>query len=92
MNNSEIIWTLIGIIFSTYFIVSFVFNKLGIQNLHKALISANGLRLLNLKHLLGIVLFGVFSYIMMPEFRVLIETIEIAKLVVLIAFFLISLI
>jgi membrane protease YdiL (CAAX protease family) len=89
MNNSEIIWTLIGIIFSTYFIVSFVFNKLGIQNLHKALISANGLRLLNLKHLLGIVLFGVFSYIMMPEFRVLIETIEIAKLVVLIAFFLI---
>ena len=86
MNNSEIVWTLIGIIFSTYFIVTLVFNKLGIHNLQKALMAPNGLRLLNLKHLLGIVLFGLLSYIVIPEFRFLIETIEIPKLHVLILF------
>lgn len=46
----------------------------------------NGLRLLNLKHLLGIVLFGLLSYVVIPEFRFLIETIEIPKLHVLILF------
>lgn len=89
MNGSNIIWTLLGIIFSTYFIVSLVYKKLGINNLQKALLVCNGLRLLNLKHLLGIVLFGIIPYIMMPEFRFLIETLEIPKLYVLIPFFLV---
>jgi membrane protease YdiL (CAAX protease family) len=57
--------------------------------LQKALLVTNGLRLLNLKHTLGIVLFGIFPYIILPEFRTLIETIEIPKLYILIPFFLV---
>ena len=89
MNNSVIIWAFIGIVFPTYFIVSFVYKKLGIQNLEKALFVVNGLRLLNLKHFFGIVLFGILSYIMIPEFRYLIEPVEIPKLHVLVPFLLV---
>ena len=85
MTNSEtIIWVLIGISFSTYFIISMVYYKLGINNLQKALITTNGLRLLNLKHFLGIVFFGVLFYITIPELRDLLDTFEIPRLYVLI--------
>lgn len=86
MNHLIITWTLIGVSFMTYFIVSLVYKKLGINNLQTALLSANGLRLLNLKHLLGIVLFGILSYISIPELQYLVNTIEILRLHVLIPF------
>lgn len=86
VKNSISTWVLIGIIFSTYFIVCFVYKKLGIHNLQKALGVTNGLPFLNLKHFFGIVLFGILSYAMMPEFRYLIEQVEIPKLYVLIPF------
>lgn len=89
MNNSVIIWTFIGVVFSAYFIVSLVYKKLGIRNLQKAIFVTNGLRLLNLKHFFGIVLFGILSYIMIPEFRYLIEPVEIPKLYILIPFMLV---
>ena len=79
MNSSEFIWILIGTSFITYFIVSMVYKKLGIHNLKSALMVNNGLRLLNLKHILGIFLFGIVFYAILPEFRFLIQDVEIPK-------------
>jgi membrane protease YdiL (CAAX protease family) len=89
MNSSIIIWVLISISFVTYFIVSMVYKKLGIHNLQSALLATNGLRLLNLKHVLGIILFGIIYYTIFPEFKFLVEVIEIPRLYVLLPFFVI---
>ncbi|WP_242202284.1 CPBP family intramembrane glutamic endopeptidase [Aestuariivivens insulae] len=70
----------------TYFVVSMVYKKLGVYNLHSALLTTNGLRLLNLKHVLGIVLFGVLSYMMIPELQYLVTVIEVPKIHVLLLF------
>jgi len=88
MNASMIIWVLISTSFITYFIVSMVYKKLGIQNLQSALLVNNGLRLLNLKHGLGIILFGIVFYTILPELRGLIIRIEIPRLHILLMFFL----
>ena len=88
MNASMIIWVLISTSFIAYFIVSMVYKKLGIQNLQSALLVNNGLRLLNLKHGLGIILFGIVFYTILPELRGLIIRIEIPRLHILLMFFL----
>jgi len=80
MNSSIIIYILISTSFITYFIVSMVYKKLGVHNLQSALMVNNGLRLLNLKHGLGIILFGIVFYALLPEFRFLINSIEIPRL------------
>ena len=87
MNSSLIIWILISTSFITYFIVSMVYKKLGIHNLQSALMVNNGLRLLNLKHGLGIILFGIVFYTILPELRYLIHIIEIPRLFLLLLFF-----
>lgn len=48
--------------------------------MQSALMANNGLRLLNLKHGLGIILFGIIFYALLPEFRFLINNIEIPRL------------
>jgi len=65
-----------------------VYKKLGIQNLQSALLLSNGLRLLNLKHVLGIILFGIVFYAILPEFRFLINNLEIPRLQLLLLIFL----
>lgn len=87
MNSSLIIWILISTSFITYFIVSMVYKKLGIHNLQSALMVNNGLRLLNLKHGLGIILFGIVFYTILPDLRYLIQIIEIPRLFLLLLFF-----
>ncbi|MFL1013029.1 CPBP family intramembrane glutamic endopeptidase [Flavisericum labens] len=87
MSNSAYIWTFIGACFTLYFIASSVYKKIGISNLYTALLSANGLRMLNLKHLLGIVLFGILAFIQTPELNYLISSIEIPRLHILLLFF-----
>lgn len=87
MQSSVNLYILIIICFTTYFIVSWIYKKLGIGNLQKGLLVTNGLRLLNLKHLLGIVLFGVYFYIVKLDLRFLVDTIEIPRLPILILFF-----
>ena len=79
MNASTIIWILINLSFVSYFIVSMVYKKLGVHNLQSALLLSNGLRLLNLKHGLGIILFGIIFYTILPDLRFLIQVIEIPK-------------
>ncbi|WP_136480044.1 CPBP family intramembrane glutamic endopeptidase [Cognatitamlana onchidii] len=89
MIATDAIWIIITLSFLTYFLVSWVYKGLGIPNLQQALLVRNGLQLLNLKHSLGIALFGVLFYVIIPELRVLIETIEIPRLYVLIPFIII---
>ncbi|MFG6686295.1 CPBP family intramembrane glutamic endopeptidase [Mariniflexile sp. HNIBRBA6329] len=86
MNTSVIIWVLISVSFTTYFIVSMIYKKLGVNNLQTALVASNGLRLLNLKHLLGIVLFGILFYTIIPDLRFLVDSITIPRLYVLLLF------
>lgn len=86
MNASAFIWILISTSFLTYFIVNMVYKKLGIHNLQAALMANNGLRLLNLKHILGIFLFGIVFYAVLPDFRYLIYNVEIPRPFLLIVF------
>lgn len=89
MNSSFITWILIAVSFTSYFIVSMVYKKLGVNNLQSALLVTNGLRLLNLKHVLGIILFGIIFYTIFPELRFLIVVIEVPRLHLLLPFFVI---
>lgn len=87
MKATIMISLLIAISFSTYFLMSLVYKKLNVKNLEQALLTANGLRLLNLKHFVGIVLFGILFYVLTPEWKYLIVTLEIPRLPVLVLFF-----
>jgi len=86
MNASIIIWMLIAISFTIYLVVSLVYKRLEINNLENALMTTNGLGLLNLKHILGIILFGIGFYHFSPELRYLVEYIEIPRLKILFPF------
>lgn len=89
MNTSVITWMLIVVSFTIYLVVSMVYKRLGINNLEKALMTTNGLGLLNLKHLLGILLFGIVFYLFLPGLRYLVEYIEIPRLKILLPFIII---
>lgn len=89
MNISTVIWLLIGVSFSTYFILSLVYKKLGIHNLSRAVVTDHGLQLLNLKHLIGILLFGILFYFITPDLRYLIHDIEFPEFQVLLPFLLV---
>jgi membrane protease YdiL (CAAX protease family) len=89
MNYSTTIWILVGVSFSTYFILSLVYKKLGIHNLNGAVARVHGLTLLNLKHLIGIVLFGFLFYFIVPDLRYLIYNIEFPRLQILLPFLLV---
>ena len=58
----------ITIIFVTYFIISYLFKQLGVHNIEKALFKKNGLLFLNLRHCLGILLFGLLFLSYKPDF------------------------
>ncbi|WP_223551157.1 CPBP family intramembrane glutamic endopeptidase [Aestuariivivens sp. NBU2969] len=79
-------WVLIVICFVTYFVISMVYKRLAVHNLKSALTTTNGLRFLNLKHLLGIVLFGMLSYTMIPELNYLVDTIQVPRIPLLLIF------
>ena len=66
------IWYLIINSFAVYFIICYVFKKLKIQNIEGALLTKGGLQLINLKHVTGILLFGVLFFLAIPESRFLI--------------------
>ena len=80
---------LLVIVFITYFIMSYLFKLLNINNLEKALFKRNSLIYLNLKHLIGILLFGILSYLLMPEYQNLLTTITYPNLFFLILSFII---
>jgi len=80
MINLTQIYYLIAASFIIYFIISYAYKVLKIQNVEGALITKGGLLLINLKHLLGILLFGLIFYLITPEYRFLINSFEIPKL------------
>ncbi|GAA4281332.1 CPBP family intramembrane glutamic endopeptidase [Gaetbulibacter aestuarii] len=80
MSVSTTLWVLIATVFSTFFAISWIYKNLGITNLEKALKLRNGLVFLNMKHALGIMIFGVFFYLSLPQLQHTVNTIEIAPL------------
>lgn len=71
---------LLVIVFITYFIMSYLFKLLNINNLEKAFFKRNSLIYLNLRHLIGILLFGILSYLLIPEYQNLLTTITYSNL------------
>lgn len=80
MINLTQIYYLIAASFIIYFIISYAYKILKIQNVEEALLTSRGLLLINLKHILGILLFGLIFYLITPEYRFLINSFEIPKL------------
>ena len=58
----------ITIIFVTYFIISYLFKQLANHNIEKALFKKNGLLYLNLRHCIGVLLFGLLFLSYKPDF------------------------
>jgi len=71
---------LIAASFIVYFIISYAYKILKIQNIEAALKTKGGLLLINLKHILGILLFGLVFYFIIPEYRFLISSFKIPEL------------
>lgn len=80
MINLTQIYYLIAASFIIYFIISYAYKILKIQNVEEALLTRRGLSLINLKHILGILLFGLIFYLITPEYRFLINSFEIPNL------------
>ena len=62
--------------FIVYFIISYAYKILKIRNIEEALLISPGLLLINLKHTIGIVVFGLLFFLIAPEFRYLITTFQ----------------
>ena len=92
MFNIDNKWLLITASFTLYFLVIYSFKRIGSHNLKHALGRHNGTALLNLKHSIGILLFGVLFFYQTPEYLYLITEVEIPRLpalaLILITFFL----
>ncbi len=86
MGKAVQIYYLIAACFTVYFIVSYAYRIFKIRNIEEALQTKNGLLLLNLKHCLGIILFGFLFYFIIPEYRFLIFFFEIPSLTTLLLF------
>lgn len=71
MVNNMNIFILISFSFIIYFIISYASKIFKVQNVASAVSSKKGLILLNVKHILGIILFGIIFYLFVPRFRFL---------------------
>ena len=60
---------IIASIFLIYFALSYKFYLLRLGNLEKTLMAKKPLALLNSRHLVGILLFGVLGYLIFPEYN-----------------------
>lgn len=81
MNTMLISWTFISICFFTYFIVSYVYKHLGILKIDQAILKPKGIQKLNLKHGIGLVVFGLANLLMFPEMKFLINKLSIPNVV-----------
>ena len=73
MDNTFQLWFLIALSFIVYFLISYVFKILKTQNIESALLTSRGMLLINLKHVSGIILFGLIPYLLISEYRFLIN-------------------
>ena len=86
MENTMQLYYLISVSFIVYFIISYAYKILKIQNIEGALLTSKGLLLINIKHVLGVLLFGILFYLLNPEYRFLILTVEIPSLITILLF------
>lgn len=92
MDYTMKIYYLIAICFITYLLISFVFKTININNIEGALLKKRGLILINVKHILGILLFGVIGYLFIPGYRYLIYVSEVPSVKVLLLLLLVVLV
>jgi membrane protease YdiL (CAAX protease family) len=88
IDTIQISYLIVGV-FIVYFIISYAYKILKINNVEEALLSTKGIRLINLKHLAGIVLFGAIPFFLVPKYRFLICDFKVPGLEILLMFFLI---
>lgn len=72
METATILYEVIAAGFIVYFIISYAYKVLKIRNVEEALLTSKGLLFLNLKHVTGIVLFGVLFFLIAPKYRYLV--------------------
>lgn len=76
MENTANLNYIIATTFVVYFLLSYAYKISKIRNIEEALFINRGILLINLKHSIGVVLFGVLPYMIAPEFRYLITIFE----------------
>ncbi len=80
MVNTTHLYYLLATSFLIYFVISYIYKIVNVNNIEKSLLREKGLLLINLRHILGIVLFGIMFFLLLPNYRGLITTIEIPGL------------
>ena len=80
MKTAINLYYLMAASFVAYFFLSYAYKLIRVRNLEEALQSKHGLHLINLKHTIGIVLFGILYYCVAPEFKYLIGPLELSNL------------
>ena len=80
MVNTSHLYYLLVTSFLAYFIISYMYKIVNVNNIEKSLLTEKGLLLINLRHILGIVLFGIIFFLLLPDYRRLITTIEVPNL------------
>lgn len=66
------IFVLMALSYASYFIISYIYNLIKINSLIDSLTSVKAFRLMNIKHLTGIILFGIGFWVYLPDFQFLI--------------------
>lgn len=79
MKTATNLYYVIATGFIVYFIISYVYKVLKVRNLEEALQTRLGLLLINLKHVIGIILFGLLFFFIAPEYRYLVGSIQISS-------------
>lgn len=74
MEAFSTIYALMALSYAGYFIISYTYNLIKINSLADTITSAKALRLINIRHLSGIFLFGTGFWMYFPECRFLITT------------------
>jgi len=80
MVNTSHLYYLLATSFLIYFVISYIYKIVNVNNVEKSLMNEKGLLLINLRHILGIVLFGIMFFLLLPNYRGLMTTIEIPSL------------
>ena len=83
METATNLYYVIAAGFIVYFIISYAYKVLIIRNVEEALQTSLGLLLINLKHVIGSILFGLLFIFIAPEYRYLIGSIRVLRLLVL---------
>ena len=77
MNETNRLYEVMITAFLVYLILSYVYKRITVRNAEEALKRSDGLVLINLKNIMGILLFGVLFYVLLPDFRFLLWSFQI---------------